>query len=177
MARGDFKVISGHGPTITYEVDDRTTSSQTVALEPGEPVKKSGNFVIALATGDPEVGTDELVGIVRRKSTETSTADGKVEVLCTIPGLTVIRGKATTSTNMNTAALLLGLIGDWVAGDLTGSGTNGSGNVFTIDEDEGDDPNVHGFKILRGNTTKGTLDCLVHGGATQGVSRVGQTQD
>lgn len=180
MARGDFKVISGHGPTITYKTDDRTTSSQTAALEPGEPVKKGGaggNFVIALATGDPEVGTDEMVGIVRKKSTETSTADGEVEVLCTIPGLTVVRAKATTSTNINTAALLLAVIGDWIAGDLTGSGTNGAGNVFTIDEDEGDDPNVHGFKILRGNTTKGTLDCLVHGGATQGVSRVGQTQD
>ncbi len=172
MARGDLKVISGHGPTITYKTDDRTTSSQTVALEPGEPVKavNGSNFVIALATGDPELGTDEFVGIVRRKSTETSTADGEVEVLCTIPGLTIIRGKTTTATDINTAAKLLAILGDWITIDLTGSGTNGSGNVFTFDGVEGTDPNVHGFKIIRGNTTKGTLDCL---GAHSMVSQAG----
>ena len=177
MARGDLKVISGHGPTITYDVDDRTSSSQTVALEPGEPVKKSTTFVIALATGDPEIGTDEFVGIVRKKSTETSTVDGKVEVLCTVPGLTIIRGKATAAANIDTAAELLAVMGDWITIDVTGAGTNGPTGVFTFDEDEGDDPNVHGFKAIRGNTTKGTLDCLVHGSASQGAPLVGQTMD
>ena len=172
MGKANFAVISGHGPTLTYNVDDRTSSSQTTNLLPGEPVKKSGNFVIALATGDPEVATDEFVGIVRKKSTETSTVDGEVEVLCTIPGLTVIRGKATTVANLDTAAELLGLIGDWISIDLTGSGTNGSGVVFTFDEDESDDPNVHGFKIIRGNTTKGTLDCIAHSMATQAGTNI-----
>ena len=78
MAKQDFKIIKYAGPTQTWDVDDRTTSSQTTNLLPGEPVKKAGNFVIALATGDPEVGTDELVGIVRKTSTESSTVDGKV---------------------------------------------------------------------------------------------------
>lgn len=160
----DIKVLSGHGPVVTHEVDDRTTSSVVAALEPGEPIKKSGNFVIPVATGDPEVGTDEFVGIVRKQSTETSTEDGKVEAVGFIPGLTILRGKATTPANMDTAAELLGLIGDWVAFDVAASaGTNG---IFTIDEDEGDDPNVHGLKILRGNTVKGTLDVLVHSMAT-----------
>lgn len=172
MAKADFKIISGAGPTLTYEVDDRTTSSQTTTLLPGEPVKKSGNFVIALATGDPEVATDEFVGIVRKTSTETSTVDGKVEVYCTVPGLTVIRGKATTAANIDTAAELLGVIGDWIAIDLTGSGTNGSGAVFSFDEDEGDDPNVHGFKVIRGNTVKGTLDCIAHSMATQAGTNI-----
>jgi hypothetical protein len=170
MAKHDLQIIQGKGPIFVYDVDDRTSSSQSAALEPGEPVKQSasgGNFAIALATGDPEVGTDELLGIVRKKSTETSTVDGKVEVRCVIPGETVLRGKATTAANIDTAAKLLLLMGDWVCIDLTGSGTNGAGNVFTFDEDEGSDPNVHGFKIMGGNTTRGTLDCLCNSPATQ----------
>lgn len=172
---GDVKFISGAGPAIVHKVDDRTTSSVVTTLQPGEPVKKSTNFAIPVATGDPEVGTDEMLGIVRKESTETSTADGEVEVLSFIPGLSVIRAAATTPANMDTAAELLGIIGDHVAFDVTASsGTNG---VFTIDENEGDDPNVHGLKILRGNTVKGTLDCLVHALATMAAPLTGQTMD
>lgn len=167
MAKLDFKLVSGPGPVLISEVDDRTTSSQTVALQPGEPVKKAGNFVIALATGDPEVGTDEFVGIVRKQSTETSSVDGKVEVYCTVPGQTILRAKMTTGANADTLAELLGLIGDWICADVTGAGTNGPTGVFTIDEDEGDDPNVHGFKVIRGNIARGTLDFIVHSMATQ----------
>lgn len=177
MAKADLKVIKHPGPTVTFKVDDRTTSSQTAAYEPGEPLKKSGNFVIALATGDPEIATDEMVGIARKKSTETSTADGEVEVISLIPGLTQLRGKATTAASIDTAAELLGVIGDCVTFDLTGSGTNGDGNVFTIDEDEGDNPNVHGLKIITGNTVRGTLDVLVNVLATMAGTIVGQTMD
>lgn len=177
MAKLDFKITKHAGPTETFKVDDRTTSSQTTNLLPGEPVKKSGNFVIALATGDPEIGTDEFVGIVRKTSTETSTADGEVEVYTMVPGLTQIRGKATTAANIDTDAELLGVIGDSIAADLTGSGTNGSGAVFTFDEDEGDDPNVHAFKIISGDTVRGTLDCLVNVMATIAGTNVGQTRD
>lgn len=177
MAINDIKVVKNPGSTQTLDVDDRTTSSQTTNLLPGEPVKLSTNYVIAVATGDPEVGTDELVGVVRKQSTETSTVDGKVEVISLLPVATVLRGKATTSTNVNTAAKLLGLMGDWIAFDVTGAGTNGSTGVFTIDEDEGSDPNVQGLKVIGGDFVKGTLDVIVHANASQAAPLTGQTMD
>jgi len=138
MTLNDVKVVKYPGGTVLYEAEDRTTSSITATMKPGEPVKVAGtgtNFVQPLATGDPEVQTDEFVGIVRKESTETSTVDGKVEVTTLIPVKTVLRAKATTTTNVNTAAKLLALMNDWVTFDLTAStGTNG---IFTIDSNEG----------------------------------------
>lgn len=176
MAVNDIKVVKNPGPTEVYNVDDRDTSSQTTNLLPGEPVKLSTNFVIALATGDPEVGTDEFVGIVRKTSTETASADGTVEVTTVTPA-TRLRGAATTTTNIDTAAELLGVIGDFIGIDVTGAGTNGPTGVFTFDENEGTDPNVHGFKVIDGNITKGTLDCSVHMNASQASPLTGQTMD
>jgi len=165
MAAGDIKILSGSLGTVSLLAEDRTTSSVTTNLLPGEPVKRAGtgtNFVQPVATGDPEIGTDIFVGIVHSQSTETSTADGTVEV--DLVGLgTRLRGKATTTTNMDTQSELDGLILDYVAFDVTGAGTNGSTGVFTIDEDEGTDPNVHGLCIIGGDTSRGTLDVLVSG--------------
>lgn len=153
----DIKVIKSHFGTELIDVDDRTTSSQTTNLQPGEPVKRSGNFAIALATGDPENGTDLFLGIVKqRESSETSTVDGDVVVEICGPG-SVLSGRATTPANMDTAAKLLGIKMDYIAMDVTGAGTNGPTGVFTFDEDEGDDPNVHGFMVLGGDIEKGVL--------------------
>lgn len=176
MAVNDIKVVKNPGATETFKVDDRTSSSQTTNLLPGEPVKLSTNYVIALATGDPEIGTDEFVGIVRKQSTETSSADGTVEVY-TCNTDTRLRGQATTTTNIDTAAELLGIIGDFICIDVTGAGTNGPTGVFTFDENEGTDPNVHGFKVIDGNTTKGSLDVSVHMNASQAAPLTGQTMD
>jgi hypothetical protein len=159
----DFKVIKRGYGVETFGAEDRTTSSVTVAMQPGEPVKRggsNGNFVIPLATGDPENGTDIFVGIAHKESTETSTLDGEVTVELCGPGTTV-EAKATTAANIDTAAKLLGVRGDYVAADVTGAGTNGPTGVFTLDEDEGDDPNVHGFLILGGDIVKGRLTALV----------------
>jgi len=162
-----FRAVKDPGATITMLAEDRTTSSVTAQMSVGEPVKKGGtgsNFATPLATGDPEVGTDEMVGIVRKQSTETSTADGVVEVVTLLPYQTVLRAKATTAANINTVAKINALVGDWVGGEVTAlTGTNGD---FTINEDEGDDPNVHAFKILDGDSVKGTLDFIVHSHAT-----------
>jgi len=170
MAVGDIEVIKGRGPVRVAKVDDRTTSGTSATLKAGEPLKKSGNFAILCATGDPEVGTDEFLGVAAAESTETSTADGQVSYLSIVPGLTELRGKATTPGNMDTDAELLGLLGDYVAFDLTAG-------VFTIDEDEGDDPNVHGLKIVAGDIVRGTLDVLVHALATEAAPLTGQTMD
>jgi len=86
-------------------------------------------------------------------------------VIQVLPVRTLIRGKATTSANMDTASELDGLKLDWVCFDDTASsGTNG---IFTIDEDETDDPNVHGLCIMDGDIDAYTLDVIVHGLACQ----------
>ena len=96
MSIADIKVIKSPGPTRTVRVDDRTTSGASATIKPGEPIKKSTNFAILLADGDPEVGTDEFLGIAKKESTETSAADGVVEYYSMIPGLTELQGKVTT---------------------------------------------------------------------------------
>jgi len=110
------------------------------------------------------------LGIATKESNETSTVDGHVLYYSIIPGYTVLRGKATTPGNMNTAVELLDILGDHVCFDLA----NG---IFTIDEDEGDDPNVHGLKIVAGDSVKGTLDVLVQANVTEAATLVGQTMD
>ena len=180
MAITDVQVIKDPGPTVTFQAEDRTASSITVAMLPGEPVKVGGtgtNFVIPILTGDPEVGTDEMVGIVRKLSTESSTVDGTVEVITLRPGTTHLRAKATTVGNIDTDAKLLALLNDWVTFDVTGAGTNGPTGVFTIDENEGTDPNVHSLKIITGDIVRGTLDVLVHSSGSGAGPLTGQTMD
>jgi len=163
MAKGDVKIVDSvysSVPTRTYKVDDRTTSGASATIKPGEPVKKSGNFVIALATGDPEIGTDLVVGIAKSESTETSSADGTIEVYRPLPGI-VYRTAVTTPANIDTAAELLGILNDSVTYDLT-TGT------YTVDEDEGDDPDVHGLIIIDGNTSEGTVDYIFNQNCVQG---------
>lgn len=147
--------------TDTIEVDDRTTSSAVAQIQPGEPLKRStatDQYALPVATGDPEHGTDIFLGVAASQSSETSTVDGDVLVKVCGPG-TKIRGFATTSTNINTVAKLKAIRWDFVAFDVTANaGTNGD---FTIDEDEGDDSNVHALMIVDADIVKGTVDARV----------------
>lgn len=156
-----ISIIKRPGDVVTLDVDDRTTSSVTAAMNPGEPCKRvtaTDQYVQPVATGDPEHGTDIFLGITKTVSTETSSADGKVDVELCGAG-TQLRGYATTTSNIATAAALNAVRLDFVAFDVTAlSGTNGD---FTIDENEGDDSNVHGLMIVGGDIVKGTLDVVV----------------
>lgn len=156
-----FTVIkNSYGVVKNLPVEDRTTSSATAAINPGEPLKRYTNtdqYVLPLATGDPEVGTDIFLGVAYgTTSTEASaTTEGEVDVELCGPG-TQIRAYATTTTNINTAAKLNDIVLDFIACDVTSlTGTNGD---FTLDEDEGDDSNVHAFMVVGGDIVKGTLD-------------------
>jgi len=169
MSRNDFTVIRSPGYTRTADVDDRDSSS-VIAMIFGEPIKTTTNFAVPLITGDPEVGTDELLGIVRTDSTETASVDGVVEYVSVIPGQSMIRGGISTATNMDTAAEALGLRQDWISMDLTGA-------AYTFDENEGTDPNVHGFKVVKTDIVAATMDCIFHGLSTEAASLVGQTMD
>jgi hypothetical protein len=151
MAKNDVFIVDNGGyntvPTKKFKVDDYTTSSSTQILA-GEPVKLSaagGNYVVKLATGDPEIGTDVVFGIAASNDTATSSADGEVEVYLPLPGVTY-RASATTPAN-----LAAGILYDTVCFDY--DGTN-----YTVDEDEGTDEDVHGLRIVGYDTTNGTVD-------------------
>ncbi len=168
MAKNDVKILEmKQVSTRQYIVEDRTTSGATATIKPGEPVKmRSGddsNDVIILATGDPEQGTDIMVGIAASESTETSTEDGTVEVYVPIPGITVMRCRATTPANVDTVAKRLAIMGDVVSFDLTDT-------TFTVDEDEGTDDNVHGLVIVDVDINNGDIDFVLKGAVTPGFS-------
>jgi len=162
MAKFDVKVVEPKGAsTRQYQVQDRTSSSETDTVKAGEPVKLAAAgspYVIPLATGDPEIGTDLFVGIAAGESTETSSADGTVDVIEITPN-TILEAKATTSTNVNTQAKIDALVGDTVCFDF--DNTN-----YTIDENEGDDDNVHALRIVGGDPDKETLQVKVKWQAT-----------
>ena len=169
MAKNDITIadpgIASQVGTLKHRVDDRTTSSASGIINVGEPVKKSNsNFGLQMATGDPEIGTDVALGISSSISTETSSAEGTVEVYPALPGI-VFRGKATTVGNIDTDAELVLFLLNSVTFDLTGA-------IYTIDEDETDDPNVHGLIIVDGDIRLGTLDFIFNYRASLGGAEV-----
>jgi hypothetical protein len=157
MAKADIQIISGGGPVRTLRVDDRTTSSDTQIFAK-EPVKKSGNFVAHVGDAEPVI-TAPLYGVAVNDSTETSTVDGVVDVQMVIPNKTVLRAKVTTAANIDTDAKLEAILNDAVTFDYS---TN-----YTVDENEGDDPDVHGLVIIDGNVDNGTVDFMVKSFATE----------
>ena len=165
MSINDVTIIETGGISATtsrtFRVQDRTTSGLTATIKPGEPIKLAGNYVTLIATGDPEVGTDRMVGIAATESTETASADGFVDVKMIVPNSTVMRCKVTTPGNMDTDAELLAILNDSVTFDVTSG-------VFTVDENEGDDPDVHGLIILDGDIVNGTVDFILKEGASIG---------
>jgi len=183
MSENDFKIIKNPGLQFVADVSDRTTSTYSATIKAGEPVGRyaaavasaTSNFVLPIPNGAPEVGSDLFVGVAVSESTETSTLDGKVDVVMCVPAFTVLRAKVTTSANIDTASELLGLMFDWVTGDkATAAITTGA---HTIDEDAGDDPNKSGFCIIGGDTDKYTADVIVHGAVSIAAPLVGQTID
>lgn len=174
-----FRPVRDYGGTKTFVTDDYTSSGATATVAVGELILTHAvgdPKVVPAWTGSPVVGSDEVIGLARKAGTETSSADGEVEVITPRPGLTVYRGYATTSTNVNTASKLAALIGEWIYIDVTAlSSTNGH---YTFDENEANtEPNKGGFKIIDGDIVKYTLDCLLHANATMAASLWGQTMD
>lgn len=152
------KVSLNSVTTRTYRVEAGAAGS----IDVGEPVKIGGtgnNYVALIATGDPEIATDRMVGVAARLSTDTAAADGTVDVWCVTPNITVMTAAATTPANIDTDAELLAILNDSVTFDVTAG-------VFTIDEDEGDDPDVHGLMIVGGDINNGTLDFVLKDGAS-----------
>jgi hypothetical protein len=147
MSKADWRIREPKDCSTTeWQVQDRTSSSLTVTIKPGEMVKLAAAgspYVIPILTGDPEIGTDIVVGIAATESTETASADGKVDVYMITPE-TVLAAKGTTAANIDTQAEINALVGDSVCADVATL-------TQTIDENEGDDPDVHGLVIIGGD--------------------------
>lgn len=151
----DIKIVSTGGRN-TIPVRTFNTEANTL-LEEGDLVKIGGtgnNFVVKIANGDPEVGTDRIVGVTKSASTDTASAPGTVDVYM-IDNRTILRADAETGANLATGILL-----DSVACDVDGV----TGKI-TIDENEGDDPDVHGCVILSYNADEDTVDFVIKTGA------------
>lgn len=162
MAFGDISVLSDSAGVIRCKTDARNNSSHNATLKAGEVVKRVTNtdqFAGLALTGDGEAGTDILLGVVHEESNETATAEGHVDVDFFKPG-TRIRGRATTVGNIDTQAELDDVLMDFVSFDGPAAASTSSFN-YTIDEDEGDDPNVHCLFLVDGDIGKGTLEALV----------------
>lgn len=171
---GDITVLNEHlYGTTTIPVEDRTTSTHIAAIKPGEPFQKGasgvvanatgGNFAILFLTGDPEDGTDMWLGVAKEESTETSTVDGSVNAYLVGLG-TRVRAKATTPANINTVAKTAALVLDNVCLDGIAAATGNTVTTpYTIDEDEGDDPNVHSLQMLRFDIVAGLIEARVVG--------------
>ena len=165
MAKNDVAVLSNSLGVFNLLAEDRTASTHAATLKQGEMVKRGGtggNFCTLMLTGDPEVGTDIMIGVVAEESTEDATNDGRVDVEIVGPG-TLLRANATTPANIDTQAELDAITMDYISMDGPAAATTASFN-YTFDENEGDDPNGHGFIIVGGNTVRGQLDCLVAAG-------------
>jgi hypothetical protein len=76
-----------------------------------------------------------------------------------IPYAGRIRGKVETAANIDTAAELLGVIGDITRVDYDATGAVDSGESYTIKAVASVDTDL--FQILEGNVAHGTLDILV----------------
>ena len=154
MAANDIKVVGGGGGVVRFRTDDRDTSSTGGTIKPGEPVKVGGagnNFVILCADGDPEQNTDIFLGICAKESTETASADGRVDVQVAVGNQTLLRGKVTTTGNMDADSELLGILFDTIAFDY-------AAQAFTLDENDGaSNWSTFGLQIVDGDVVNNTL--------------------
>ena len=160
MAKRDIQVRHSAFGTRAFP----TEANVDVGIAAGAAVKLGGtgtNFAVHVQDGDPEQGTDIFLGIVKAAAgpvgANTASANGDILVEIVGPG-SIIHGKATTASNIATAANLAAIMGDFIAFDRSADTVAG---VLTIDENEGTDPNVHGLFVIDGDIVKGTLEVMV----------------
>ncbi len=157
MSLGDFQVFEsgafGDIGTHTYLVASGTTAS----IKPGEPVVRTlgSQYVALAATNSPVVGTQYVVGVAGTQSTETSTAEGKVQVTPLVPGV-IYLGNPKVAATWNTQTKYDALVGARVLWDLTSSAftilaSDGATNGLVVEEiNIAEVPNKVAFSIRSG---------------------------
>lgn len=156
MAKRDLQVRHSQ-----YGTRDIPTEANTyLGLEVGDGINLGGtgnNFAIPCLDGTPNQGTDIMLGISKTAGSQTAALNGSINVEIVGPG-SVIQGRANTPANMNTAALLLGIRGDYVTFDRSAATAAG---ILTIDENEGSNDDTHALFIIDGDIVKGTLEVFI----------------
>ena len=94
--------------------------ANSTTIYAGEPVAKAlgAQYVTAMATNKPVVGTDYLAGVAATTSTQTATADGVVSVYPIVPGVQYLIAP-NAPASWDTQAEYDALVGDRVLLNLT----------------------------------------------------------
>jgi len=163
FSRGDYRIDEQASIVRKALTEDRTTSSLTRVIYAGEPVQigtdsttpaAGAPYMIPLTNGKPVIGTDYFAGVPVNDSDDTSAADGEITIALAIPSLTVMTAKGSTPANIDTQSELDAYLFDSV-------NANVAALVYTINEDEGVDDNVHGFVLIGGNYVTKEMDFTV----------------
>lgn len=163
---GDLKCVG-----FCQELPRRISASAT-RFYVGEPLHStatsssgaaSANDYVPAAVATPIVGTHRFGGICNKNATPpTGTVAAQTTLAaCPIPNLGRIRGKGKVAANIDTAAELLAIIGDYVLIDYAATGSPSSGPLYTINDTASAD--TSGLEIVEGNIQRGTLDVTVIG--------------
>lgn len=169
MAANDLKVLKSKYGTEIF----RTEANVKLGIQPGDAVIVAGtgtNYVDALLDGMPTRGTDVWAGVTKSAATNTASVDGVINVELVGPG-TCLQGKATSATNINTDAKLLGILNDTTNFDRSAATAAG---VLTIDETNttAKKSSTLSLVVVNGDVTKGTLRVYVAGGGIDNGSNV-----
>ena len=132
MAKNDFQIYDD-GIAIPGGKRSAVHAGRDSAISAGEFVLKTlgSQYVTAWTPGGaasaakPVVATDYIYGLAASTSTETTTADGIVDVIPNIPGMSYL-GNPTVAATWDTQAEYDALVGDRVLLNYAATG------VFTV---------------------------------------------
>ncbi len=167
MARADLNVI---GPAASFK---RFVTSGGTAFVAGEPLHSvatmssgvaSANTYVLAAADTPVVGTHKFGGVAERDSVNAAAGTTVTQYLnahCPVPWIGRIRGKAETTTDMDTASELNGLVQDAVLIDYNATGAADGGELYTIKTVASADTSA--LEIIGGNSALGTLEVVIDG--------------
>jgi hypothetical protein len=143
-------------------------------IKVGEPLHSTSTNSSGLATGGtlnshvlaaadtPVVGTHKFGGIANEDSINVAAGTVAEQFLLTanpVPQVGRIRGKAETSTAVDTLTELALLMQDLVLIDYAATGGSDGGELYTI-KDAGS-ADTSGLELVGGNTALSTLDALI----------------
>lgn len=161
MSDNDIQIVDvgGHAGLPTYQW--QVASGAAASIGPGEPLKMSASasqYVVLQADADLTIGTDQpMPGVAANTSTDTTSADGVVQVWMPLPGV-IYRVRALTAGLADTASEINALIGEYDVIDLTSS-------AFTLDTAAGSGAN-NAYLIVGGEATISSLHVMLRSDAT-----------
>lgn len=159
---GDLRVI---GPAANFK---RYLAASGTQIKAGEPLHSlatlsSGaanvNQYVLAAADTPVVGTHKFGGVAIVNSLNVAAGTTKAQFLNTanpVPSVGRIRGKAETSTNVDTMAELVLILQDATLIDYAATGAVDGGELYTIKDTASAD--TSGLEIADGNIALQTLD-------------------